>query len=180
MMRTTLLRVYYALGWAAILLSLIFMLTGIWWIVGPHQGLVAQQTPALDVLTDSVHAGGVITYTIKYCVDEDLPLPITVDRLLELQPAEGLGQPVSWPVAPTIAYEITERCETKTRLLGVPLFIIPGTYHIHSISTLKVNPLREIKQTWQSNEFQIVPYSIGTGMPPHEFLPTKLPDLFKK
>lgn len=170
-MQTTLLRVYYGLGWLAILTALLVMFTGIWWIVGPHKGLIMQQDPALQVTENVVQAGSVIQYTIKYCVDEALPLPITVDRLLELQPAVGEGDPVSWPIAPAISYEIKERCETKTRLLGVPLFIVPGKYHIHSTSTLQVNPLRQIKQDWQSSEFEIVEYEKTSGKPPHEFVP---------
>jgi len=160
--------VYYAFAWAAIFFVIGVMLTAVWWTIAPHAGLVPNTNPPLIVAEQVTSPGSVLTYTVSYCVDESLPLPITVDRTLELQ-LDG-AEPVSWPVAPPIQYTIENRCETKTRLLGIPSFIIPGKYHIHSVSSLTVNPIRIIRQTWQSNDFRI----IG---PPHseagESLPVK-------
>jgi hypothetical protein len=148
-------RILYSAAWTAILATLLSLFVACWWMLAPHQGLVSQITPPLQVKESVVQAGGVLQYTVHYCVDESLPLPITVDRVLELQPTNS-EEPVSWPVAPTIAYTITQRCETKTRLMGVPSFIPAGTYHIHSTTSLQVNPLRPVKQYWQSGDFLIV------------------------
>jgi hypothetical protein len=147
-------RLFHAIAWLTIFLSIGACLTGLWWQLGPHHGIVAQTKPPLHVNQSIVLPGTLLSYTVKYCVDESLPLPITIDQMLELQSDEG--NPIIWPIAPQVSYIITQRCETKTQFIGVPSFVPGGRYHLHAVTSLPVNPIRTIKQTWQSNDFTIL------------------------
>jgi hypothetical protein len=72
---------------------------------------------------------------------------------MELQ--DGTGKTVL-PIAPPISYLIEERCETRSMAFGIPTFAPTGTYHLHYITSLQVNPVRQVRQAFTSTEFEIV------------------------
>lgn len=145
-------KVLYGAAWATLLAAIALILTITFWLVAPYRGLYNVPQPFV-VTNGPVEVGQLVRYTVSYCVDERLPLPITVQRELELQGPDGL----IFPLAPPIGYLIKERCETRPLSFGVPFYIPAGDYHIHYTTALQVNPFRQVNQSFQSAEFQIVP-----------------------
>ena len=118
-----------------------------WWLFSPYRGLT---TYTVALPTTRVVAGGLLRGEIHYCVDAGLPLPMRLDREIVLQ-----NHAVAFPV-PDIQYAITQRCESKSRILGIPDYAPPGIYYLSITTTVTVNPLRTIRQTWQSPSFEVV------------------------
>ena len=138
-------------AWAGIVSAVLLAATAICWMVVPYKGLTVTPRPfAVD--NHRVEQESLVRYTVRYCVDGTIPVPVTVNRELELQAADS----TVFSVAPPISYEITERCEVRTLLIGIPSYLPPGKYHIHSMTELRVNPLRTIRQKFSSEEFQVV------------------------
>lgn len=137
--------------WSAIISAIGMGLLGLFWLLWPYGGLNA----TLHVDTPQVQQGTLMSYTIKYCVDDAVPLPIIITREFELQSTQD--NMLTFAIAPPLSYVIQNRCESFTRVVGVPIYMPLGTYHIHSHSSLKVNPLRSIDQTFSSDTFRIIP-----------------------
>lgn len=131
-------------GITAVLIGLIG-----YWLFVPAAGLKMKADP-LVVLTKTVAPGDVLHYELNYCVEGPIPVPIRVTREMELQ-----NHSFSFPL-PMLGYTIMERCEKKVRLLEIPSFVPPGEYHIHLYTTLEINPLRTLKQSWISENFRVV------------------------
>lgn len=144
-------KVFYGFAWATIVAALLMIGTMTYWMTWPYSGLYNVRQP-FPMTSTTVEQGSLGSYTVSYCVDERLPLPITVSRELELQRA---GYQL-FPLAPPISYVIEKRCETRKLVFGIPTYIPTGTYHIHYLTSLRVNPFREIQQTFVSEDFEIV------------------------
>lgn len=149
-------RAFYAASWAGILAGLILCLTLGFWKLYPYKGLTDVPQP-FKIAQTTAPKGTLVTYTVSYCVDQALPLPLTVHRSLELQSLDPNAPLGSLPIAPPIEYEITQRCETRDFFVGLPMYVPVGKYHIHTQTTLQVNPIRQIRQAWQTEDFEVVP-----------------------
>jgi hypothetical protein len=125
-------------------------------MVRPYRGLYDVVQP-VRVITNPTEVSTLAAYQIHYCIDGALPLPIAISRELELQGPDGMV----FPIAP-IGYLITERCETRTFAFGIPAYVPVGTYHIHFITSVRVNPVREIRQRFVSENFEIVLNKVAT------------------
>ena len=145
-------KLFYGVAWVTIIAALASILTVTYWMVRPYTGLYNVPQPFV-VTPTTVEVGHLVNYKVHYCVDESLPLPITVTRELELQGPNGM----TFPLTPQIGYVITHRCEDRTLAFGVASFVPPGTYHIHYNTDLRVNPFRDIRQQFVSEDFVIVP-----------------------
>lgn len=143
-------KLVYGLAWAVILSALLLIGGATYWVTYPYRGLYDVPQP-IPIDQQVIRHGELLTYTVHYCVDESLPLPLRVTRELQLQ---GPDQMV-FPIAPFIGYEIKERCETRRLAIGIPSFFPEGTYHVHFMTELEVNPLRTIRQSFQSTDFRI-------------------------
>ena len=148
-------KLFYGGAWLTIAAALFSILTVTYWSVAPYRGLYDVPQPFV-VTTNPVEVGQLVSYTVRYCVDEKLPLPITVSREMELQ---GPGN-LLFPLSPNINYQITQRCETRTLAFGIANYVPPGTYHVHYNTDLKVNPVREIQQQFISADFVVVPSKV--------------------
>ena len=149
-------RLFYAVAWVGILTGLAVTLTLGYWKLAPYSGLTDVPQP-FPIEQSVARKGQLVTYTMSYCVDASLPLPITVHRSLELQNGDPDAPLGSLPIAPPIEYEITQRCETRDFFVGLPMYVPAGRYHIHTHTTLQVNPIRQIRQAWVSAEFDVLP-----------------------
>jgi hypothetical protein len=145
----------FAFAWAVILCGILSIGTVVYWTLAPYDGLVDVVTPN-TVAHKVIEQGQLQTYTLSYCVDQALPLPLTMHRSIEIQGDAKDLPGGSLAIAPPVVYEITERCETRKFSIGLGLFVPPGTYHIHTETALQVNPLREVHQAWVSEEFEVV------------------------
>ena len=148
-------KVLYSFAWVTLAVAMTLILTVTFWLVAPYRGLYDVPQP-FPMSSSNVEVGQLASYTVKYCVDESLPLPMTVQREMELQGANG----AIFPLAPPIEYLIKDRCETRVLSFGVPFYMPLGEYHIHYTTSLKVNPFREVRQTFQSQNFTIVPSTV--------------------
>lgn len=161
-MKSWLVRAYYAAAWFGIAVGIIGFTTLGYWRVAPYNGLVNVKQP-FPVAQEVVYKAQLITYTMSYCVEQEVPLPITVHRSIELQNINRDAPVGSLPIAPALEYEIMERCESRDFFIGIPMYVPAGVYHVHTQTSLQVNPVREIKQSWISENFSIAP-----GIAPHE------------
>lgn len=155
-------RVLYSAAWLVIGSVLLMLMITLYWLIWPYAGIEASPDPFTIEQTD-VQSGDVISYTVQYCIDDRLPLPMTISRELELQPAANTDVTISFPVTHTIEYTMTQRCETRRFFIGIPAFVPGGKYHIHSYSQLHVNPIRVIRQLWASRDFNISPAQFVGG-----------------
>jgi hypothetical protein len=142
-----------------VLLTMVFMclggfvtLAGIaaYWMYRPLSGIMLKHDP-VTVLTPVVHQDGSLRYRIAYCVDDRIPLPVTVSRELELQ-----GRDTETYALSTLSYVITQRCEEWTRVVRLPRDITPGVYHLHLYTAIQANPLRVLQQVFQTQDFRVV------------------------
>lgn len=137
--------------WASIFSAISIGVLGLFWLLWPYGGMQYN----LQVIGKSpIQAGTLLTYTSKYCVSPGVPLPITIQREYELQSGDEL---MTFPIAPSLSYTIQKPCEEFTRVIGVPSYMPAGMYHIHAHTSMRVNPVRTIDQTFVSNLFEIVP-----------------------
>jgi hypothetical protein len=141
----------YTVAWTTLALAMTAILTLTFWAVYPYQGLHDVKVP-LPIERPVVETGSLQTYTVEYCVDERLPLPITVSRELEMQTDAGS----IFPIAPPVTYLITQRCETRHMSFGIASYIPAGKYHLHYITGLQVNPIRVIRQSFVTEPFEVV------------------------
>jgi hypothetical protein len=140
----------YGTAWAVILSALLLIAGATYWVTYPYRGLYDVPDP-IQIDQPVIHHGELLTYTVHYCVDESLPLPLRVTRELQLQGPDEM----IFPLAPFIGYQIQERCESRTLAIGVAAYFPEGTYHIHFTTELEVNPLRTIRQSFRSTDFRI-------------------------
>jgi hypothetical protein len=150
-------KILYGGAWATIVAAIFLISLVTVWLVRPYRGLYDVNAP-FKVEPAVVQVGALLHYNVQYCVDEDLPLPISVSREMEMQSPEGY----IFPIAPPIGYLIQERCESRELTIGVPAFVPSGVYHIHYTTALEVNPFRVIRQSFVSQEFEIVDAISGT------------------
>lgn len=139
-------RVLYALAALTLGLAAVLVSVGIYWVSWPYGGL---EHVTIQMGDAPVVAGGTLGYTIGYCVADGIPVPVTVLRELELQ-----DHLVTYAL-PMVGYTIEQRCEEKTRIVGVPPYVVPGVYHLHIHTEVEVNRLRSIRQVFQSPDFVV-------------------------
>jgi hypothetical protein len=118
-----------------------------WWLLYPYQG-VSKWEFVFD--TPVVQQGALFRWHVNYCVDGSTPLPVTIQRELELQ-----NHTVIFPM-PEVSHAIVKPCETKHRAMGVPEYAPPGVYRIVITTRLQVNPFRVVQQSWVSPPFTVV------------------------
>lgn len=143
--------VFNVMAWITITFALVSILLFTFLMVRPYRGLYDVTQP-VPIMTKTVEVGALAVYQIHYCIDNELPLPLATTRELELQGPDGLVL----AIAPPIEYLILNRCETRTFAFGVPTYIPAGEYHVHFITDVRVNPVRDIRQRFVSENFQIV------------------------
>jgi hypothetical protein len=145
-------KLFLGVAWVTLIAALFSILMVTYWMVRPYTGLYNVPQP-FPVNPAVAQVGHLVSYTVSYCIDETLPLPLTVTREMELQGPNGM----LFPLSPTIGYMITQRCETRTLAFGIATYVPPGTYHVHYNTDLRVNPFRDIHQQFVSQNFVIVP-----------------------
>ena len=141
---------FFIVAWSTIFLALACVFMCIWWMLYPYQGL-SQQGETFVVLPSVATPGTLVSYRSIFCVDDSLPLPITVFRELELQGPES----IVFGIPPPMSYVMTTRCTDRKIVIGIPMYIPTGVYHIHLNTAIQVNPLRTIRQTFITKDFSI-------------------------
>jgi len=148
-------KVLFLAVWAVLVSALLLTFIIFYWNFAPYEGLTDVPQPS-SVSEAVVERGGYIMYHINYCVAQSLPLPLTIQRSIELQNLDPTVLPTgSIPIAPPLVYQITERCESRDIFIGIPMYAPVGRYHIHSETEVKVNPFRSVHQLWTSEDFEI-------------------------
>lgn len=133
------------------LLSLI-----LYWLIRPYDGFTK-----FEIISDAqpVVQGGLYQWSVNHCIDNSIPLPVTINREIELQ-----NHKTRFPL-PVISYIVSERCESYSRAAVIPEDTPPGTYHLHVHTSIKVNPFRTVDQEFTGNNFEIVLRTLGLQGP---------------
>lgn len=145
---------YY--GAAATILGAIALVVWAGWsLFGPGNSFTSvriQFVDATGVATShppTVTAGDTIAYQVSYCVDGDLPLPVTVRRSIQLK-----NHVVTYGMS-ELGYQITRPCETVVRMMEIPHLVRPGRYKILVYTDIQATPIRHEYAAWESPEFTI-------------------------
>lgn len=152
----------YAFAWGVIVSALLLIGTFTYWTTYPYRGLHDVVEP-IPISEPVVAHGQLLTYTISYCVDESLPLPMKLYREFRLQGPDG----IIFPLPAFVDYEISQRCETRRFAIDIPYYYPEGVYRLHVTTELQVNPLRFVKQAFVSDQFRI----IKPPVPSKQFVP---------
>ena len=116
------------------------------WLKWPYAGIMSLTATSGP---GPFKSGGLYRWTIKYCVADSTPLPVALDRELEL-----VNHHTRFAL-PVVSYSITHRCETIERATVLPTDTPAGVYHLIIHTRLSVNPLRDVAQEWQGDDFLI-------------------------
>ena len=120
--------------------------TMLWWLLYPYQGVTSF---AVVSQTGHAHPGDLYTWTVSYCVAVDVPLPITLDREIEI-----VNHQTRYPL-PTLNYIMRSPCETFTRSVVLPDGLPPGQYRLLIHTWVRYNPLRVVAQDWTGDTFEV-------------------------
>jgi len=142
-------RTLYTLAVMVFLATMVFLSYLALVLFTPRRGIDTFTVKSVDKV---VVQGHIYRWTVSYCVADDVPLPVMIDREIELQ-----NHKIRFPLS-VIQYTITERCETFTRAFALPYDTPPGVYHLHIHTSIEYHPLRIVRQEWQGDEFQVVPF----------------------
>jgi hypothetical protein len=138
-------------------IALFLLLLAGYWLFWPSQGFTKVDIEFVDrdghVVKDVpfVRPGEEIAYQVSYCVDESVPIPVTVRRAIELQ-----NHVVTYGLS-EIAYQVTSPCESVIRILTIPAMVRPGEYRIRVYTDIQGSPIRRIYQSWASPVFRVLP-----------------------
>lgn len=119
----------------------------VWLLVIPYP---AVSSFTIKSLTPIVKAGELYKWQVNYCV-EGAPTSLTIGRELE----EQSGNRTRYPL-PTIESRVMQRCEQMSRTVLLPDELPPGQYHLHITTTVRVNPLRTVQQTFIGDTIEVI------------------------
>ena len=119
-----------------------------WWLLFPYSAVTKF---TIHSSAPTSRAGELYRWTVSYCVDAAVPLPIVIEREIEF-----VGGKTRFPI-PRLSYVVSQPCETFERSAELPLGLRPGLYHLHVTTGVTVNPLRVVYQTFQGDTFEVVP-----------------------
>lgn len=143
--------VFLGIGWATVIWGLLTVAAATWWMLYPYKGLAFRE-PELPISPVTFVRGTdkYVRYTLSYCVDRGLNLPLEIQRELSIESGDSV-----LPIAPPMEYFVRERCETRNMLLAVPEGVDPGLYRIVVHTKLQVNPIRAVFQSVKTQPFTI-------------------------
>jgi hypothetical protein len=120
--------------------------TMLWWMLYPYRGVTSY---AITSQTGHTHPGGLYSWTVSYCVAADVPLPMTLDREIEI-----VDHQTRYPL-PTVSYIMRSPCETFTRSVLLPDALPAGLYRLIIHTAVRYNPMRVIAQDWTGDVFEV-------------------------
>lgn len=131
-----------------VIVSMVFSVTMFfifmfWWIF-PYRTISVSQHP-YKVLTPEVKQGQMMTYVIDYCKHTNAIAEVHkqfVDGIIYAVPESSIG--------------IEKGCGSKTISIKVPKTLPPGDYKLKVDVSFKVNPIRVISNSYETEIFSVV------------------------
>lgn len=133
------------ISYITVLITLSFLLTCGYWLFYPYKTVVAKNNP-YPLLKKELKPGDPIGYHSSTCrlVDADVILQPTI---------VGEGVLINLP---QFKYAIKKECIERDNLSNIiPSYLPHGTYKLTLTSYIKVNPIRTIEATFETEEFII-------------------------
>lgn len=137
------------IAWTAIVGALFVLLTIFYWCFYPYPTTVILNAPVPIVNEGGkVVAGEALRLHMKWV--KFTPVGADVTRLLLANSKKEL----------VVIYSGSSAVPTgeHDRIISVPIpaWVLPGKYKVKTTYTYKVNPLREIDVSWESQSFEVV------------------------
>ena len=124
-----------------------------YWLVWPDNVVVVKNPNHVHVLKNHYHRGEHISYVLDFCKSRRIPGKIY----------RSLVNGIQVTYTP-IESDLPAGCRQATISdLKVPEFITPGIYHIEGAGVYEINPLREYRNEWRSNDFEILPDDLSSS-----------------
>lgn len=133
---------FLCLAWFSIFSGTLLILLVTFWLIYPYNPLEFKSP--IKILTKHVKAGDHLQYTIDYCKNIDIPATLTKEFV------DG----VVFATSPVITNN-PQGCSNTVGVTVVPN-IPSGKYKIRFTYVYKVNPLREISVTTESDDLFII------------------------
>lgn len=109
----------------------------------PYNVLTVSKTEIVS--SQPLHAGDTLQYRVDYC--KNMAIPMVVSKTLV--------NSILIPATPYIS-NVKVGCGSTVVSYDLPKFIDPGTYHIHIVSSARVNPLRDFVYFYETPEFEVI------------------------
>ena len=138
-------KVFYALSWGSIVGSMVMMTIAGYWLLYPYNPTTFNSQP-FEILTPRVKVNKPVMFRVNYCKNDSNIPEITrsfVDGVIYVTPSfAGNNADIG--------------CREVIALVNVPETLPPGTYHIVSTYKYKVNPIRTIEITADTEDFEVI------------------------
>jgi len=131
------------IAWGVIIGAIGLMFLAGYWLLYPYKPI--EFTAPLRVNKKEINPGDHLSFDISYCKTCKLQANITnifVDSIVYY--------------TPTQPSDLAPGCHSTTYSIYIPRALPPGEYHIKSIYTYRVNPLRTINVIVETESFTIV------------------------
>ena len=141
---TTRRSVVEVLAWLTLLAAACVLALGIFWLTFPYDPLTVHD---VRLMNDTVKQGEVLALEVTYTKRMDLT---------------GMGvrwfvDGISYATAPQPGRLPVGENQRIVREVVVPITLPPGEYHLNSIITFEVNPLRSVSYSYDSPPFTVLP-----------------------
>jgi len=135
----------------ALLLVPVVLLGLMWyWLVFPAQVLEIKKLPIPVTKPENIKSGRILSLMFDYC--KHIDAQGTVEATLVSDK--------SVIMLPTYTERLPQGCSKVTAPMILPYTIIEQDYHIHYKVTYKVNPIREVVEEFDSQEFTLNPIDL--------------------
>ena len=147
MIKVNINKVLPIVAYVTILISLGLMILFGFWMLYPYNPIVYNKLP-YPVLNENhqVRQGQILSYSVDYCKYTDI-YPTVIKRYVDGLVFETLaGRGV-----------VYEGCRVQVVDNLVPLTLIPGHYRMQVLIEYKMNPVRVITYTNETEAFEVLP-----------------------
>lgn len=126
--------------WMVLILAFGLLAQIAWWLFYPYN---VAEIKSIEI--EPVIYGTVLQYKVDYCKYLNIPAVVTrqlIDNAIIFLPSVETNNPVG--------------CHKSDRFIELPNYIRSDTFILRISSTYKINPIREITITNDSNEFKLI------------------------
>ena len=130
----------YRLSLVVIVLAITLMLMVFYCLFYPYNPLEVEEP--MEVLSENVHGGDIVSYKVKFCKNTDKPATITRELVNDFHFTFS---------------EVTVNnrigCQEALLHIQIPDFAPAGEYKIRTTATYRMNTIREIAVVYESETF---------------------------
>ena len=132
-------------AWGTIIAAISLMSLFIFWMVYPYKATEFTNVP-YPVQNKEVESGGYVFYNVHYCKYSD-----TIPQV-----SKSFIDGVLYTIPPAVGAVVEKGCHEFLVQTYVPKALVPGTYIIQINYKFRMNPLKTIEVTTETEPFTVV------------------------